>query len=156
MRVFGKQWTELDDGTIDGLWTLERERAIYVDLWQDHLQDFRRVRIAFTDTETEEYVRSLWAYKAYLRAGSPPWAKDVPEIPPDIATRADEYSLELGNGRTEGPPYHCIAGFLGTHLEALVCTNGRSDILQELGTPALLTTVKASDRFAHTVDPSLQ
>ena len=142
MRVFGKQWTELDSGTIDELWTLEREGAVYVDLWQDDLKDFRRVRIRFADEETEEYVRSLWAYEAFLRAGSPPSAREVPEIPADIAKRADGYSLTSLNGHDKGPPYHCIAGFIGPHLEALICTNRRSEILEELGTSALLTTVK--------------
>ena len=152
MRIFGKEWTELANGSIDELWTLERESAIYGDHWQDHLNDFRRVRIKFTEEETKEYVRSLWAYEAFLRAGSPAWASEVPEIPPDIAKRADEYSAPV-DGHPEGLPYHCIAGFLGKHLEALVCTNERAEIVDELGTSALLTTVK---RAIDSLTPSIR
>ena len=151
MRAFGKQWKELDSGTIEDLWTLERERTVYADHWQDDLDDFRRVRIRFTEEETREYVRSLWAYEAFLRAGSPTSASQVPEIPPDIAKRADEYVLV--SRHQEGPPYHCIAGFIGPHLEALVCTNERSEILQELGTSALLTTVQ---RAIDSLTPSMR
>ena len=34
MRIFGKEWTELANGSIDELWTLERESAIYGDHWE--------------------------------------------------------------------------------------------------------------------------
>ena len=153
MRVFGKEWTVIDTSAIEELWTLEREGAIYVDHWQDHLNDFRRVRIKFTDDEIRDYVRSLWAYETFLRAGSPPWARDVPGIPSDIAKRADEYSLLSADGQTEGPPYHCIAGFLGEHLETLVCLNDRDEILEDLGTPALLTTVR---RAIDSLTPSIR
>ena len=153
MRVFGKEWTCLDDEDINQLWTLEREGVIYADLRQDHLNDFRHVRIRFTKDEIEEYVRSLWAYEAFLRADSPPWARDVPEIPPDIAKRADEYSITFVDGHEEGPPHHCIAGFVGEHLEELICTNKRAEILEELGTSALLTTIK---RAINSLTPSIR
>ena len=142
MRVFGKEWTELDEDVVCELWALEREGAIYVDHWQDHLSDFRHVRIKSTKDEIKEYVRSLWAYETFLRAGSPPRARDVPEIPSDIAKRADEYALSSVDGHEEGPPYHCIAGFLGERLENLVSSNERDEILEELGSSELLTMVK--------------
>ena len=144
MRIFGKDWTAVDHSVMEELWTLEREGAIYTEHWQEHLSDFRHVRIKFTDDEKEEYVRSLWAYEMFLRAGSPPFAKDVPDIPIDIATRADEYTLVLRDGHTEGPPYHCIAGFIGEHLEGLACTNERDEVVEELGKAALILTVKRS------------
>ena len=153
MRVFGREWIEIDDDVIGELWALEREGSIYVDHWQDHLNDFRHVRIKFTKDEIEEYVRSLWAYETFLRADSPPWARDVPEIPPDIAKRADEYSVTSVDGHQEGLPHHCIAGFVGARLEKLICTNKRAEILEELGTSALLTTIK---RAIDSLTPSIR
>lgn len=142
MRIFARDWSDLDEEAMRDLRTLEREGAIYTDLWQDHLNDFRHVRIAFAQQEIDEYVRANWAYERFLRAGSPEWAKDVPEIPADIAERADRYVMHTVNGKTFGPPYHCLAAFLGDELEALVCFNARSEILEETGTQALLSTVK--------------
>lgn len=153
MRIFGRDWIEIDEEAVRDLWSLEREGTIYTDHWQDHLNDFRHVQIKFTPEEIEEYVRSYGAYELFLRAGSPESASDVPEIPADIAERADSYVLRTGDGKMLGPPYHCPAAFLGDALEALVCSNQRSVILEESGTKALLTTVK---RALDALTPSIR
>jgi hypothetical protein len=153
MRIFERDWIKLDEEAVRDLWSLEREGAIYTDLWQDHLNDFRHVRIKFTPEEIEEYVRSYWAYELFLRAGSPEWARDVPDIPPDIARRADGYVLRTVDGKEFGPPYHCPAAFLGEELEALVCLNVRTEILEESGKQSLLTTVK---RAIDALTPSIR
>jgi len=144
MRAFGYDFQRLEAGFISELLSLEREGAIYTDHWIDALQDYRHVRIAFTPAEIKEYVRSLWAYDLFLRAGSPRLASEVPDIPPDIAARADAYVLHNKDGPLPDPPHHCVAAFLGPELEALVCCppDARRVILEESGTEALVMTVK--------------
>lgn len=141
MRLFDFDFELLDDSHTTDLLTLEREGAVYADLWIDRLGDFRHVKIAFTQAETDEYVRSMKALELFLRAGSPNRAADVPGIPADIAARADSYPHWV-NGKVVGT-YHCPAAFIGPDLEELVCTiTPRTVILEELGTQALLTTIK--------------
>lgn len=144
MRIFNHDFKRLSETTLMELFSLEREGAIYTNHWIEELQDFRHIRIAFTPEEVTEYVRSLWAYDLFLRVGAPARAADVPGIPPDIATRADSYSLRTITGQVSGPPYHCIAGFIGQALEKLTCftPESRQVILEEQGKAALMTTVK--------------
>lgn len=155
MKLFGLDFELLDEAPIRELFSLEREGAIYTDLWIDRLEDFRHVKIAFTEAETEEYVRSLWAYELFLRAGSPQLASEVPGIPEDIAKRADTYSLHTVDGQELGPPYHCVAGFLGEDLEVLVCCppESRMIILEEAGSAALISTLK---RAIDSLTPSIR
>jgi hypothetical protein len=117
----------LDEHHLEELFSLQREHAIYADHWIDELEDFRKVRIAFTGAEIKEYVRSPWAYELFLRAGRPKLAASVSEIPRDVATRADSYKEHLRYGRVIGPPWHCPAAFYGRGLELLVCTNERAE-----------------------------
>lgn len=144
MRIFGLDWIAIDEEAVQDLWSLEREGKIYTDLWQDELDDFRHVQITFTPDEIDEYVRSYWAYEVFLRAGSPARASDVPEIPRDIAERADSYHLHTADGTVADPIYHCPAAFMGRYLEALVCCPGddRQIVLEQFGKDALLSTVK--------------
>lgn len=113
-------------------------------MWIQKLQDFRHVKIKFTAEETEEYIRSLWAYELFLKADSPQYASQVPGIPNDIAHRADTYSIETVDGQKYEAPYHCVAGFIGEELEELVCypPSSRVVILEEQGTASLMTTLK--------------
>lgn len=120
MRIFGYEFKCLNDENIRDLVSLEREDAIYSEMWIDSLQDFRRVKMAFTTVEIKEYVRRLWAYELFLCAGSPELASQVSNIPPDIALGADNYVLHTSNGDTVSP-HHCPAAFLGAELEALLC-----------------------------------
>lgn len=144
MRLFNQDFVHLDEDSIRNLLSIDREHAIYTDTWIDEINDFRHVRIDFTESEVRAYVESLWAYELYLAANSPPSAKTVKGINPEIADRADSYVLQTANGRQLGPPYHCAAGFLGQQLEELVCSPSASRrvILEEQGAAALLTTVK--------------
>ncbi len=144
MRIFGHDFKLIDEEQLQELFSLEREGVVYTDHWIEELEDFRHVRISFTEDEIKEYVRSVWAYELFLRAGAPPLAADVPGIPQDIAHRADSYSISTSDGKKFGPPYHCPAAFYGDHLENLLCFNPgpRRIILAELGSQALLTTVK--------------
>ena len=144
MRIFGLDWIAIDEEAVQDLWSLEREGKIYTDHWQDELDDFRHVQITFTPDEIDEYVRSYWAYEVFLRAGSPARASDVPEIPRDIAERADSYHLHTADGTVADPIYHCPAAFIGHYLEALVCCPGddRQIVLEQFGKDALLSTVK--------------
>lgn len=159
MRIFGYDFEHLDESHILELFSLEREGAIDTDHWIDSLSDFRHVRIAFSRPETEEYVRSMVAYDAFLAAGSPDRASEVSAIPEDIAERADNYAIETRDGEMLGPPWHCPAAFMGPDLETLVCftPEARQVILEEQGTDALITTIKkavdaltpAIRRFSH-------
>lgn len=126
MRIFQYDFEFLPGEHIQDLLALERERAVYTDHWIDAIEDFRHVRIRFSQAETEEYVRSLWAYELFIRAGRPARAADVPGIPDDIADRADAYVMYTANGRVQGPPYHCPAGFIGEELETLVLRRSRA------------------------------
>lgn len=142
MRVFNHDWVLIGEHMIQDLLTLEREGAIYADHWQDELNDFRHVQIRFAPEEIAEYVRSNWACELYLRAGSPKSARDVPEIPKDIAERADSYVMHTKYRETFGPPYHCAAAFYGEDLERLIFLNERSEVVSETGKQSLLSTVK--------------
>jgi len=144
MRVFGRDFELLPDEFTSELSSLERERAIYIDHWIDELDDFRHVRIAFTQEETEEYARRAWAFELFLRAGQPRWAKDVPGIDPDIAEQADSYELTLIDGTAIPPPCHCIAAFLGPQLEALTCFTPpeREVVIEQQGRESLLSTLR--------------
>ena len=127
--MFGKSFQLLDDEHLNELFSLEREQAIYADHWIKELKDFRKVRIPFTAAEVQEYVRSLWAYELFLRAGKPRKASSIGGIPQDIAQRADSYARHIRDGLTIGPPYHCPAAFYGRELERLVCSNKRAEVL---------------------------
>ena len=144
MRIFGRDWTTIHEEAVQKLLSLEREGAIYTEHWQEELNDFRHVQIRLSYDEINEYVRSYWSYELFLRAGSPAKARDVPEIPPDIADRADSYQLHTVDGPVPDPPHHCPAAFMGQDLEALVC-GARPDrviVLEQFGKEALTTTVK--------------
>jgi REase_DpnII-MboI len=155
MTVFGYDFDFLDEQVELELASLEREGAIYTDMWIEHLQDFRHVRIAFTEAEREEYVRSLWAYELFLRADSPAFASEVMEIPRDVAQRADAYSMQTINGEHFEAPYHCIAGFIGEELEILTCSppESRYEILVENGKAGLIMTLK---RAVDAITPSIR
>lgn len=144
MRYFGYDFELIDESEHRDLLSLEREGAIYSEQWIEHLDDFRHVRIRLTPEEIEEYVRSLWAYELYLRAGCPKFASEAPGIPSDIAERADSYELVMVDGTKYEKPYHCIAGFIGDHLEEVLLFNvgGRREIIEEVGKAQLITTIK--------------
>lgn len=143
MIIFGYDFEHLDDNYISDLVSLEREKAIYSDQWVEGLDDFRHVRIKLTDEEIEEYVRSMKALDLYLGKGTV-WARDVPGIPPDIATRADQYQMHTRDDQTFGPPWHCSAAFLGEHLEAIVCgmEQSRREVMEEHGVAQFLSTIR--------------
>jgi hypothetical protein len=151
--AFGKNFERLNDEHLEDLFSLEREQAIYADHYIDELKDFRKVRIQFTTEEVKEYVRSLWAYELFLRAGSPRQASSVSGIPRDIARRADRYSGQLIDGRTLGPPWHCPAAFYGRELESLICSNRRAEVLQETGRKGFILAVK---RVVDSITPAIR
>ncbi len=146
MRVFGYDFQELDDEHISDLLTLEREQAVYTDHWIGDLNDFRHIKIPFTEAEIKEYVRGAWAYELFLRAGHPEMASEVERIPADIAERADSYVMRTKNGE-ETTPWHCFAGFVGPEIETLICTNtDRQIILENVGIDSILNVInKAVD-----------
>ena len=141
MRIFGHEFSHLDEAHIEDLGSLEREKAIYSDHWIDGLDDFRHVRIVLTDEEIAEYVRSMIAFDRFL-GSSAVWARDVEGIPSDIAARADAYSAPTRDGEVLGPPWHCAAAFMGEHLEAATCFDrSRAQVIEEQGVSAFLSTV---------------
>lgn len=144
MIYFGHNFELLDEHHQRDLLHLEREGAIYTDHWIERLNDFRHIRIKLTPEEIKEYVRSLWAYELFLRAGHPERASDVEGIPDDIAERADSYTMVTKDGVEFEKPWHCVAGFLGPDLERLTCFNveDRQEIIEETGKAQLITTVK--------------
>ena len=144
MRIFGRNWTAIHEEAVQELLSLERERAIYTDQWQEELEDFRHVQIRLSCDEIDEYVRGYWSYELFLRAGMPRRASNVPGIPPDIVKRADNYQLHTAEGPIPDPPHHCPAAFLGEDLEAIVCgmRPDRVRVLDQSGKEALKTTVK--------------
>ena len=141
MKAFGYEFAHLDESHVEDLQSLEREKAIYTDHWIDELDDFRHVRIAMSDEEIAEYLRSMVAYDLFLGSPAGP-AKDVPGIPADIAARADAYQLKTTDGGITGRPWYCPAGFMGDHLEAVLCTNERAQVIEEQGIAALLSTIR--------------
>lgn len=153
MLIFGYEFEHLDEGHIQDLLSLHREKAIYTDHWIDGLDDFRHVRIVLTDEEISEYARSMVAFDRFL-GSSAQWAADVPEIPRDIAARADSYAMETRDGEVNGPPWHCAAAFMGEHLEELLCfNNSRVQVLEEQGVSAFLSAVR---RIADGLTPAIR
>jgi hypothetical protein len=154
LKYFGYDFKLLDENFQRDLLHLEREGAIYSDHWIERLNDFRHIRIKLTPEEIKEYVRSLWAYELFLRAGLPERASEVEGIPKDIAERADSYTMVTEDGKSE-TPWHCVAGFLGLELEKLTCFNveDRQEIIEEKGKAQLLTTVKNA---VDTLTPSIR
>jgi REase_DpnII-MboI len=144
MKIFNHDFQLIDSSHVQDLLQLQREGAIYTDHWFDELDDFRHIKIKFTNAEVKEYVRSLWAYELFLKAGTPALASSVAAIPGDIAKRADSYTLRTSDSAEEITPWHCTAAFLSPELEELVCTNvpGRYVILEEFGTDSLLSTLR--------------
>jgi hypothetical protein len=142
MNAFGHEFTYLDESHVNDLMSLEREKAIYSDHWIDGLDDFRHVRIALTDEEIAEYVRSMIAFDRFLGSDAE-WARDVPGIPADIAERADSYMGHTRDGESFGPPWHCAAGFMGEHLETVTCFDrSRVQVIEEQGVAAFLSAVR--------------
>jgi hypothetical protein len=123
--AFGYKFTHLPEFAREDVESLNRESVLYADHWIDELKDFRHVRIALTAEEAKEYARRCWAYELYLRAGSPQWARDTPNIEPDVAHDADTYEMHSRDGTRIPPPVICFAAFLGRRLEAVSCM--RSD-----------------------------
>lgn len=141
MKVFGYNFTHLDESHVAALMSLERERAIYSDHWIDRLNDFRHVRIILSDKEIAEYRRSMIAFDKFL-GSSVKWARQVPGIPAEIAARADAYGAHTRDGESFGSPWHCAAGFMGEHLESVICFDqSRVQVIEEQGVSAFLATV---------------
>jgi hypothetical protein len=156
-KIFGHEFTCLPSNFISELRILESESAIYTDHWISYLDDFRHVRIALQEEERAEYARSMWAFELFFRAGCPKRAADVPEIPRDIAERADAYVYDLFKDIVppSGPPHHCAAGFMGPHLEHLLCFDSgpRVVIVEEVGRAAFLSTCR---RAVDALTPSIR
>ncbi|BCH27641.1 PD-(D/E)XK nuclease domain-containing protein [Mesorhizobium sp. L-8-3] len=153
MRIFGYDFTHIDESHLEDLGTLERERAIYADHWIEELHDFRHVRIRLTESEVTEYVRAMKAMDTFHGSGAT-WARDVPTIPSDIAERADSYSIRTRDGKTYGPPWHCAAAFCGREIEEILCFSvARMEVIEELGTAAFLSTIR---RAVDALTPSIR
>jgi hypothetical protein len=159
VKIFGHEFRHLDDAHLEQLLSLERERAIYADHWIDGLDDFRHVRIALTDGEVNEFVRSMSAPDLFL-GSSAKWARNVRGIPADIAARADSYCSSTKDGQTLRPPWHCAAerngplsGPLGgkTMFRDLLYVMLRGsifDIRREEPIPSRADTSKVADLFS--------
>jgi REase_DpnII-MboI len=156
-ELFGCEFTHIPHSFVSNLRSLQSEGAIYTDRRISQLDDFRHVRIQLTDDEKAEYVRSMWAFEHFLRAGCPERAANVPGIPHDIAERADTYVYDLFKDIVppKGPPHHCLAGFLGRDLEQLLCfaSGPRVVILEEVGREAFLSTCR---RAVDALTPSIR
>ena len=149
-----KEFTHIPEHVRQDLETLERESAVYADHWIDEVEDFRHVRIEFTQIEMEEYARRSWAYELFIRAGLPNWAAETPGIDEDIAKDADSYSPRLKNGFRIPPPYHCFAAFLGRDLEKLMTSRtDRQSVVALAGREKLLFDVR---RAIQTLTPTIR
>lgn len=141
--AWNKEFTHIPEHVRRNIDTLRREQAIYTNHWIEEVEDFRHVRIPFTNDEREEFYRRSWAYELFLRADSPYWAAETPGIDKEIAKEADNYSRPLRNGTVITPPYHCFAAFLGDHLERLVCTGvDRQTVIELSGRKKMLFEVR--------------
>ncbi len=129
--AFGRTFTLIPDEVKQDLETLERESAVYADHWIDELGDFRHVRIDFTPEECSEFARRMWAYELFLRSDAP-WASNVQGIDKDVALDADTYAPVLTDEGELNPLHHCIAAFLGSHLEELVCSSSERQTVIDL------------------------
>jgi hypothetical protein len=152
MRIFGHSFSKLDTHHLDDLTSLEREGAVFTDHWIDELADFRHVRIKLSDKEISEYVRSMVAFDRFLGSKAK-WARSVKSIPKDIAKRADAYVMRTKDGQVFGPPYHCAAGFMGRHLESIMCGTSRHEILDDVGKAGFLHAVR---RAVDALTPSIR
>lgn len=154
-EAFGYIFTHIPDDVRHNLETLERESAIYCDHWVEEIGDFRHVRIAFTESERKELARRSWAFELWLKARLPRWARDTPDIDQNVAGEADSYTLNMRDGESIGPPYHCFAAFLGEHLETLTCCPpaDRRIIIEFAGKSSLLHDV---ERAIRTLTPTIR
>ncbi len=140
--AFGRTFTHIPDEVRQDLQTLEREGAVYTDHWIDELGDFRHVRIDFTPEERGDFARRMWAYELFLRSDAP-WASKVPGIDKDVALDADSYAPVVTDEGDLNPLHHCIAAFLGGHLEDLVCSGSeRQTVIDLKGKEAALFEVR--------------
>ena len=141
--AYGKEFTHVPEHVREDLDTLTRECAVYTDFWIDEVSDFRHVRIDFTPEEREDFFRRSWAYELFLRADSPTWARDTPDIDVQVANDADSYTMDLIDGTEVPPPNHCFAAFLGEHLERLTCSvTDRVTIISLTGQALIFFEVK--------------
>jgi hypothetical protein len=154
-HAFGYKFTRIPEFARADVESLEREGALYEDLWIDELQDFRHVRIALSEDEAKEYARRTWAFELYLRAGRPLRARDIPGIDADVAADADSYSPRLKDGTQIPAPYHCFASFLGPHLEAVSCGafRDRETIIELQGRESALFTLS---RAVQSLTPTIR
>lgn len=144
--AFGHTFTHIPEHVRQDLETLERECAVYADLWINEIGDFRHVRIDFTPEERLEFSRRSWAYELFLRVDVT-WASEVPQIDKDVAHDADTYALVHKDGSRIEPPCHCFAAFLGPDLEDLVCSRSeREAIISLKGQEAALFEVRQAFR----------
>jgi hypothetical protein len=58
MKIFGHNFLHIADSHLEDLLSLEREQAVYTDHWIDGLDDFRHVRIPFTEDEVKEFAEA--------------------------------------------------------------------------------------------------
>ena len=142
--AFGYEFNNIPEHVREDVSSLEREGVIYSDQWVNELDDFRHVRITFTSEEAKEFARRTWAYELFIKAGSPEWARDVPDIDDDVAKYADEYSITLKNGLTIPPPWHSFTAFLGNHLERILIGGApeRRTVIELQGKESVLFTLE--------------
>ena len=140
---YGEDFTHIPEHVRQDLETLTRECAVYTDFWIEEIGDVRHVRIDFTPEEREDFFRRSWSYELFLRADSPTWATDTPNIDAQVASDADTYSMHLVDGTKIPPPNHCFAAFLGEHLEELTCSiTDRVTVIELAGRELVLFEVK--------------
>jgi hypothetical protein len=151
--AFGREFTDIPEHVRDNLDSLEREGVVYADHWIEELGDFRHVRIPFTEDERLEFARRSWAYELFLRAGCPQWARETSSIDQAVAAEADSYAPMTSTGVVLEPPYHCFAAFLGSHLEQLICSNTRAEVIEFHGKQKLLFDVS---RVIESLTPTIR
>ncbi len=100
--------------------TMERDHAIYQEYWFDSVNDFRHVRILFTEKEAKAYLLGSINYDRFIRSRAK-WAKHVKGIPKKVADRADAYHFFDEKGKKVGPPWHCFYAFQDPIIEEIIC-----------------------------------
>jgi len=135
MKVFDRQFNNLDAAHLHDLQTLESEGAVYSQFYREEFNTFRFCRIRLHPPEIVGYVDAAAGYDEFLgRLGlvGGPDAALAALSDRRFIERVREYNRwTVTNGQPD--TQFCFAAFLGDHLADLVCGGqpGRYEYLSE-------------------------
>lgn len=122
MRIFERDFSNLDNSFIQDLRTLESEGAIYSQFWQDEFCDFRFCRIRLTPPEIVDYVEASEAFNEfskYLELSNT--SKEALNKISNNKIRNRVLKYNIWAESIEQDTLYCFAAFVGKHIEDLLC-----------------------------------